>query len=97
MRTRTISRGDVKAAQKRQEHCAQTHSGIISSEESGEKALIERAGHKEWKERLDEDWQSHLETLQKYVCELLIKNQKLRTALSSASESRPGYRDSINV
>lgn len=76
---------------------AQTHSGIISPEDGAKRALMERAGHEEWKQRLDQDWQSHLETLQKYVCELLIKNQKLRTALSSANEPRRDYRDAVKL
>lgn len=86
MATVTIRKGDSMGALNQQEHFAQTHSRIISPGESAKKVLIDRAGHEEWKQRLDEDWQSHLETLQKYVCELLIKNQKLRTALSSANE-----------
>jgi len=97
MTTVTIRRGDVMAARNHREHLAQTHSGIISPDESAKRALTERAGHEEWKQRLDEDWQSHLETLQKYVCELLIKNQKLRTALSSAYEPRRDYRDAVKL
>jgi hypothetical protein len=31
-----------------------------------------------------EEWQDHLRSLQQWVCELLIKNQKLRMALESA-------------
>lgn len=97
MRTVTTSKGDVKADQSRQEHFAQAHSGATSSERKSHGALIERDGHEEWKQRLDENWQSHLETLQKYVCELLIKNQKLRTALLSTSEPRRGYRDTVHL
>lgn len=97
MTTVTIRRGDVMAARNHPGHFAQTHSGIISPEEGAKRALMERAGHEEWKQRLDQDWQSHLETLQKYVCELLIKNQKLRTALSSANEPRRDYRDAVKL
>lgn len=97
MTTVTIRGGDVLAARNHQGHFAQTHSGIISPEESAKRVLMERAGHEEWKQRLDEDWQGHLETLQKYVCELLIKNQKLRTALSSTNEPRRDYRDAIKL
>jgi hypothetical protein len=53
-------------------------------------ALIERRGHEEWKRGLEEDWQSHLETLQKCVCELLLKNQQLRMALT-ANEPERGH------
>jgi hypothetical protein len=97
MTTVTIRRGDVMSARNHQEHLAQTHSGIISPEESAKRAPVERAGHEEWKQRLEDNWQSHLETLQKYVCELLIKNQKLRTALSSANEPRRDYRDAVKL
>jgi len=97
MTTVTTRRGDVMAARNYQVRSAHMHSGIISPEESAKRALIERAGHKEWKQRLEEDWQSHLETLQKYVCELLIKNQKLRTALSSAIEPQRDYTDAIKL
>ncbi len=97
MTTVTIRRGNVMAARKRQEHFEHSHSGIISPGEKEKRALIEKAGHEEWKQRLEEDWQSHLETLQKYVCELLIKNQKLRTALSSTNEPRREYRDAIRL
>jgi hypothetical protein len=85
------------AARNHQVDFAHTHSGIVSPEESAKRAPIERTGHEEWKQRLEEDWQSHLETLQKYVCELLIKNQKLRTALSSAIRPRRDYTDAIKL
>ena len=41
-----------------------------------------------------EEWQKLLNSLQQWVCELLIKNQKLRMALESAAqekEKRDGY------
>jgi hypothetical protein len=53
-------------------------------------ALIEGRGHEEWTRGLEEDWQSHLETLQKCVCELLLKNQQLRMALT-ANEPERGH------
>ena len=42
-----------------------------------------------------EEWQKLLNSLQQWVCELLIKNQELRMALESAAaqekEKRDGY------
>jgi len=32
-----------------------------------------------------EEWQDHLRSLQRWICELLIKNQELRMALESAT------------
>jgi hypothetical protein len=83
------------ATQKRQQHFAQTTSRVISFEQSMKMALTERRGHEEWKHGLEEDWQSHMETLQKYVCELLLKNQQLRMALT-ANEPERRHRDAIN-
>ncbi len=91
MTTVTIRLGDVMAPQRRQEHFAQTSSGTIAYELRTERALIERHGHEEWKQRIDEAWQGHLEALQQYVCELLAKNQQLRMALMSANEPRQGH------
>jgi hypothetical protein len=78
------------ATQKREQHFARTTSRVISFEQRMKTALIESRGHEEWKRRLEEDWQSHLETLQKCVCELLLKNQKLRMALT-ANEPERGH------
>jgi|SRR5579863_1530166 hypothetical protein len=66
------------ATQKREQHFARMTSRVISVEQRMKKELIERRGHEEWTRGLEEDWQSHLETLQKCVCELLLKNRQLR-------------------
>ena len=83
------------ATQKREQHFARMTSRVISVEQRMKKELIERRGHEEWKQGLEEDWQSHMETLQKYVCELLRKNQQLRVALT-ANEPERGHGDAIN-
>ena len=75
------------ATQKREQHFARMTSRVISFEQRMKMALIERRGHEEWKRGLEEDWQSHLEILQKCVCELLLKNQQLRMALSQTSQN----------
>jgi len=84
------------ATQLRQEQFAQTNARVTSTEQSSKGELFERHGHEVWKRRLDEDWQRHLETLQKYVCELLIKNQKLRMALKATNEPARRYGDAVN-
>ncbi len=93
MTTVTIRIGDVMAIQRRQEHFAQMNSGVIAPE----RALIERHGHEEWTQRIEAAWQGHLETLQQYVCELLLKNQQLRMALMEANEPEPGRGDAGNL
>jgi hypothetical protein len=40
-----------------------------------------------------EEWQDRLRSLEQWVCELLIKNQKLRMALESATTQEKGTRD----
>lgn len=91
MTTVTIRIGDVMATQRRQEHFAETNSGAGAHERRTERALIERHGHEARKQRIEEDWQGHLEALQQYVCELLLKNQQLRMTLMSANESERGH------
>ena len=97
MTTVTIHLGDVIATQRRQEHFAQTSSGTIAYEQRTERALVERHGHEEWMQSIDETWQGHLETLQQYVCELLAKNQQLRMALMSANDPGQGYKDARSL
>ena len=70
--------GDVMAMRKRQQHFVQTNSGVIAPEQRTKRAPVARLGHEEWKQKLEADLRSHLETLQKCVCELLLKNQQLR-------------------
>jgi hypothetical protein len=89
--------GDAMATQKRQEQSAQAPAGVIFAQQSSNGELSEMQGHEVWKQRLEEDWQDHLETLQRYVCELLIKNQKLRMALRVAGEPQRGYGNAIKL
>lgn len=96
MTTVTVRTGDAMATQKRQELFAQTNSGAISPEQRTKRPLVERHGHEEWKQRIEGDWENHLESLQQYICELLRKNQQLRMALMTANEPERGYGDAIN-
>jgi hypothetical protein len=92
----TIRIGDVVATQKLQQHFAQTTLGIISSEQRTKRAPIGRRGYEEWRQVLEEYWQMQLDTLQKYVREILLRNQQLRMALP-ANEPRLGHDDGINL
>lgn len=85
------------AIHKRQEQSAQALAGANFAQQGSNGELPEMHGHEVWKQRLEEDWQDHLETLQRYVCELLIKNQKLRMALMVAGEPERGYGNAIKL
>ena len=97
MTTATIRIGDVMATQRRQAHFAQRNSEAIAIEENADKAHIEQHGHEEWTQRIEEAWQGHLETLQQYLCELLLKNQQLRMALIAANEPARRNGDATNL
>jgi len=97
MTTATVRRGNVMAAQKRQGLFAQANSGAIAPPRWKKRSLAEGHGHEEWKQRIEEDWQNHLETMQKYVSELVRKNQQLRTALTTANEPKRRYGNAINL
>ncbi len=97
MATVTIRRKKVMPAQKSQEFQAQTITGVISSGQTTKRPAPERHGHEDWKRWIEEDWQNHLETMQKYVSELVRKNQQLRTALTTANEPKRRYGNAINL
>ena len=97
MRTAAAYIGDAMATQKRQEQSAHALPGVTFAQQYSKEELFEVHGHEVWKQRLEEDWQDHLETLQRYVCELLIKNQKLRMALIVAGEPQRGYGNAIKL
>jgi hypothetical protein len=97
MTTATIRIGDVMVTQRRPEHFAQTNSEAIATEQNTGRAHIERHAHEEWAQRIEEAWQGHLETLQQYLCELLLKNQQLRMALIEVNGSERKHRDANNL
>lgn len=53
--------------------------------------------HYEEPAREPAEWQDHLRSLQQWVCELLIKNQKLRLALESAMGRRRRFLIGIDL
>jgi len=85
------------STQKSQELLVRTNSGTIAPEQGTRRPATLRHGHEEWKQRIEGDWQSHLETLQRYVSELARKNQQLRTALVMANEPKRGYENAVNL
>jgi len=93
----TIGVGDVMADHNRLEQFAQAAQRDNSLDERSKRTLDEKPRHEEWTQRLDEDWQDHLETLQKYVCELLVKNQRLRMALKAINQPERGHADVIKL
>jgi len=96
MSTATIRIGNVIAGQMRQEHFAQSNSGAIALKQATERALPGRHAHEEWMRSIEENWQGHLEMLQQYVCELLLKNQQLRMAQIARNEPDQGHENAGN-
>ncbi len=77
------------ATHQRQEPVAQTHAEVVVPlEQRSKNPSTERARHEQWERRIEEDWQMHLETLQQCICELLIKNQRLRMELMVAADTK---------
>lgn len=91
MTTATIRIGDMVAPQRRQEHFAQMNSGAIAQKQTTERALGDRHGHEEWTQGIEQAWRGHLESLQECLCELLLKNQQLRMALTEVNGPQPGH------
>jgi hypothetical protein len=97
MATVTIRKREVMSTQKSQEFLTQMNSGVISLGQRTKRPTPERHGHENWKQRIEEDWQNHLQTMQKYVSELVRKNQQLRAALTTANEPKRRYGNFINL
>ena len=97
MSTVTVRVGNAMATQTRQGHFAQSNSGAFALKHSAERAPAENHSHEEWMQRIEEAWQGHLESLQQCVCELLLKNQQLRMALTAANRPGRGYGDARNL
>jgi hypothetical protein len=75
MTTFTVRTGNVMAKQSRQESFIKTSSGAIAPNRMIKRTLIGRCGHQEWTESVEDAWRRHMETLQKYITELLLNNQ----------------------
>jgi hypothetical protein len=97
MATATIRKREVMPTQKSREFLARTNSGVISAGQRTKPPTTERHGHEDWKQRIEEDWKNHIETLQRYVCELARKNQQLRTVSTTANEPKRRFGNAINL
>jgi len=97
MRTMNFQNGNVTPNRKSQELSARTTAGTVAPGQKARKPVPLDHGHQEWKQRIEGDWQSHLETLQRYVSELARRNRQLRTALVTASVPKGGYGNAVNI
>lgn len=97
MTSLNIRIGDVMATHPLQDRFAQARAGNLAPDQGSISASTERQLDERWEKRNEEDWQDRLETLQKCVCELLIKNQKLRMELSATIEPERACRNPMNV
>ena len=84
MTTMTICIGDVVAAQQRQHPFAQTLAGPLAPVERVTSATVQGSRAEQPEKAADEEWRERLKSLQQLICELLIKNQQLRSVLESA-------------
>ena len=91
MKTATIG-----TAQDPPELFAQTNSGAIPPGQRTKRPPTERHRHEEWKQRIEEYWQNHLETLQRCVRELLRENQQPGMAFATANKPERGYGNAIH-
>ncbi|MGO9940301.1 MAG: hypothetical protein ACLPH3_21745 [Terracidiphilus sp.] len=85
------------ATDQSEEPFAQMPAGAFAREQGSTSASTERQRDERWMKRDEDIWQHRLETLQQCVCELLIKNQQLRMALSATVEPGRACRDASNI
>jgi hypothetical protein len=72
------------AVQQRQDHSVQPSPGNLGSMQSLMTTSATAWQLQKWRQDQEREWESHLRSLQQCICELLIKNQKLRDSLTSA-------------
>jgi hypothetical protein len=73
------------AAQPYQEPFAQAHAGTLEPVQRLRSASVAGRRHEQPDQRVEEQWHERLRSLQRCICELLIKNQQLRMALESTT------------
>lgn len=76
------------AAQQRQDHPIQPSRGNLGSMQTLTSTSAASWQQQKWRQEQEKEWESHLRSLQQCICELLIKNQKLRESLTSAKNLR---------
>ena len=96
MSTATIRIGNVMPNQIGEGRFARSNSRAIAPKQSTGKVFTTRHSHEEWMQRIEDTWRGQLETLQQCMCELLVKNQRLRIAPRAVDEPKRGYRDASN-
>jgi len=82
--TMTICIGDVMSTDQRQKPIGKANAGSITPGRRQSRYVDSESQRKEL-EAGQEEWQDRLRSLEQWICELLIKNQQLRTALESAA------------
>jgi hypothetical protein len=85
MTTMTICIGGVMAAQQYQEPFVQAHAGAIEPVQRLRGASVAGLRHEQPDQGPEEEWHERFRSLQRCICELLIKNQQLRMALESTT------------
>ncbi len=97
MTAMTIRIAGAMATQQRQEPftACSARTGSLEHGSTGSSAEMQR--HEHWETRSDEERQGHIESLQQYVCELLIKNQQLRMALMTTIDPERRKHDVSNI
>ena len=92
---RSVS-GDVMTSLQPQECFAQAHGGPVPRLQRSTNTSVAGSRFEQPNQQLEEEWQDRLRSLQRWICELLIKNQQLRMSLelaTAADERAPGDRD----
>ena len=90
MNTMTLAIRYPMATYRWQALLSQAHTGSVTQIQQLKNVNTESPKHEQWKDKIDEEWQGHLDTLQRYVCDLLIKNRQLRMTLMAGTASREG-------
>jgi hypothetical protein len=85
------------AAQQRREPFAQAPAFAFASVQRLTGAPDAGRLHEQPYQRLEEEWQDRLRSLQQWICELLLKNQQLRMLLESAEAPEGGDRYGYNI
>lgn len=93
----TIRIAGTIATQQRQEPFTACSARTRSLEHGAIGSSGEMQRHEHWEARSDEERQGRIESLQQYVCELLIKNQQLRMALMATIDSERRKHDVGNI
>jgi hypothetical protein len=87
----------IGSAQRRQALTAESDSGDISPRHVTTGRPPRRHRHEEWRQKIEEDWQSHLETLQQYVRNILHESYRSRVTPVAVGEQGRSFGDAIHL